>query len=700
MAGSLHRVCPAAQGAFVSSSPGRRAQRMVLAGGGLLTLAALSLIPGRGLALGASRGPDFDGRASFNQGFALPPAVPQQQALERLRARVPALAASRNRSTGVLTVLYNHAGHLTAESLGTPAREAAFLFLYDNLELLGLDRDDLASAEVSEHPHPDLSGVTDVVLLQSCQGLRLYEGRLRVSVTSDGQIARVENGFLPRLCQSVAGNRATVDFGSAAAEAARHAGADARPGEAAGELTWLAIRSGMARLAWHVRVRDAQARRVTHTLVDAQSGAVWLRSTEEEPQASDAPTEPLAATPCVGGLAGEYACNGIDLMARLPLSSFPGPPSSASSIWGIKDMNDNKEYAIIGLRNGTSVVEVTDPVNPRIVGTIPGVSSSWREVKAYQIYDQSGNRWKAYAYVSTEGSGGGIQVIDLTQLPNSVSLAATWTGVSTSHSLFVSNVDSSTGVANNPSFAPFLYVNGSNRGGFRIVSLANPTSLTEVGSWTGTYAHEVYTHVFSDSRANQCAPGHNPCEVVFTFAGSPGIKVVDATDKSAPTLISTFTYPNLGYTHSGWISQSTNHMLVNDELDEGNTGNNTRILVVGLGSLTSLSLAQQYFGPTKATDHNAFVVGNKSYYSSYTRGVAVLDVGDPTNPAELAFFDTYPASNSSSTSGAWGVYPFLPSGTIVVSDIQRGLFVLKEQISDLIFADGFQASTKLGSPGR
>ncbi|HZJ23387.1 MAG TPA: choice-of-anchor B family protein, partial [Anaerolineales bacterium] len=203
----------------------------------------------------------------------------------------------------------------------------------------------------------------------------------------------------------------------------------------------------------------------------------------------------LAASTCSGGFAAEYPCQGIDFLSRVALSSFPGSPTSASNLWGYVDLDDNREYAVIGLRNGTGVVEVTDPVNPRIVGHIAGVNSQWRELKVYQFRNTSvtPNRWDAYAYVTTEGSGGGIQIINLSQLPNSISLAATWTGVSTSHTDQISNINFTTNVSNS-AFPPILYISGANTGGLRFVSLANPTSLTEVGFWTGTYSHDTYPH--------------------------------------------------------------------------------------------------------------------------------------------------------------------------------------------------------------
>jgi choice-of-anchor B domain-containing protein len=366
-------------------------------------------------------------------------------------------------------------------------------------------------------------------------------------------------------------------------------------------------------------------------------------------------------------------------MSRVPLTSFNGNPASASNLWGYVDLDDNREYAIIGLRTGTGVVDVTDPANPVVVETIVGVTSQWREVKVYQFWNATASRWDAYAYVTTEGAGGGIQILDLTQLPNSVTLAGTWTGVSTSHTDQISNIDFTTNVSNNPGFPPILYISGANTGGLRFVSLANPTSLSEIGFWTGTYSHDTYPHVFTDARANQCAPGHNPCEVVFSFAGTAGLKIIDVTNKSAPVTLSTLTYSQLGYVHSGWISSDGNYIFLHDELDEQNFGHNSRIRTINITNLTAPTVSTIYTGPTTAIDHNGYTIGNKFYFSNYTRGIGVLDVTDPNAPVELSYFDTYPTSNSATFNGAWGVYPFLPSGNILISDIQRGLIVVREQ---------------------
>jgi choice-of-anchor B domain-containing protein len=387
-----------------------------------------------------------------------------------------------------------------------------------------------------------------------------------------------------------------------------------------------------------------------------------------------------AVTTCVGGMAGTYPCNGIDLMSRVSLATMSSGATAASNLWGYVDLDDNREYAVVGLNNGTAVVEITDPANPRVVGHVPGNNSQWREVKVYQFRNQATARWDAYAYITTEATGSGIQIINLSQLPTSISLAATWNGVSTSHTVFIGNVDWGTSVGNNPSFPPILYINGANKRGFRMLSLANPTSLQQLGAWDVNYAHDIYTHVFTDERAAQCEPGHNPCEVVFNFSGNTnGVQVIDVTDKTRPTMIGSLRYPNMAFTHSGWISGDTQKLFVMDELDEQQLGTNTLVRTVNIANLRSPTLSGGWTGPGKSIEHNGYTLGNKYYMSHYTRGMVVLNIANPNAPTEASFFDTYPTDNGNTFTSAWGVYPYLPSGNVIISDIQRGLFVVREQ---------------------
>ena len=97
----------------------------------------------------------------------------------------------------------------------------------------------------------------------------------------------------------------------------------------------------------------------------------------------------FAAEVCNAGMAGSFACSKIDLLTHVSLSQFSSAPTAANDIWGFVDRNDNREYAIIGLANGTAVVDVTDPLNPVEAGTIPGIQTSWRDIKVYQFFNNA-----------------------------------------------------------------------------------------------------------------------------------------------------------------------------------------------------------------------------------------------------------------------------------------------------------------------
>ncbi len=235
------------------------------------------------------------------------------------------------------------------------------------------------------------------------------------------------------------------------------------------------------------------------------------------------------------------------------LAQFSSRPISAANVWGFLDLNDNREYAVVGLRNGTAIVEVTDPAAPREVATIPGNSSPWREVKVYQLFDAGANRWRAFAYVATEAANSGIQVIDMSGLPLTAGLASTNLDTSSQHTLYVANIDYATNAAL-PGMTPVLYVAGSNvnGGSWRAYSLANPAFPQHLGSAPTTrYMHDSASFVVTDARTAQCAPGHNPCEVLVDF-NVEAVELWDVTNKTQPVLLGTGTNPNNRYIHSGW----------------------------------------------------------------------------------------------------------------------------------------------------
>lgn len=396
---------------------------------------------------------------------------------------------------------------------------------------------------------------------------------------------------------------------------------------------------------------------------------------------------------CSGGEAGEFSCNNMDLVAHIPLESFPSEPWSANDVWGHVDLNTGTEYAIIGLRNGTAVVNLSDPSNPEVVGVAEGLTASWRDIKVYQYFDNTEGRWMAYAYVSTDGAADSIAVIDLNSLPNAITRLADTSGDTSLHNIYISNVNYSTGVAINNE-TPLLHSMGSNRNGgaHRSYSLANPTSITPVYQPTEAtrddYTHDGTSFMVNDSRAStQCGRSGGKCDVFVDFNENE-MRLWDQTDGDLLRELGQGHYFNASeadshYVHSGWWTEDQRTIYLHDELDELNLDTNTALYIFNVDDLTAPEYKGKWSGPTLAIDHNGFVRGNRYYMSNYERGITVLDITNPESPVEVGYFDTFPVSDSNAFNGAWGVYPFLPSGLILASDINSGLYILRDNTKDV-----------------
>ena len=389
-------------------------------------------------------------------------------------------------------------------------------------------------------------------------------------------------------------------------------------------------------------------------------------------------------TPCVAGSADGFACHNMSLLAHIPLADLPNNPNSANDIWGHVDLNTEKEYAIIGLTNGVAVVDVTIPTTPEVIGSITGLSSGWRDIKVYQFFDTSTLRWQAYAYATTEANEG-LTIIDLNDLENGISLVRRQTTDRSAHNIYISNVDYGLNIAL-AGQVPAVHILGSNNfgGSFRSYVLSDPETLgstyTNSLGTRNDYTHDAASLTINDARAQtDCVQANNTdCLVILDF-NEKSLRIWDHTDENQAIELGSSSYPNAEYTHSGWWSEDKQYVLVHDELDEQEFGLNTTVNIFDISSLSTPTLVSTWSGPTRAIDHNGFVRGNRYYMSNYERGLTVLDITDPSAPVEVGFFDTYPVSDNTGFNGAWGVYPFLPSGNILVSDINSGLYIIQDQ---------------------
>lgn len=359
-----------------------------------------------------------------------------------------------------------------------------------------------------------------------------------------------------------------------------------------------------------------------------------------------------------GTVAGAFASNGVELKSWLPLNTLSTGATSGNSCWGHVSRT-GREYAIIGTSDGTAFVDISNPAAATLKAFKPGPTSLWRDMRVYNNY----------CYSASEG-GSGLQVFDMSLLDTTgeVSLVNTITAPTTTtaatHTLAIDTVSG------------YLYRAGGGSNGLRIYDIrTNPANPTYVGAWSPIYVHECQVVTYaSGPYANR--------QIAFCFGGTnsgntnPGLYVVDVTNKNAPVQLSYTTYPGARFCHQGWIDGNSRYVYIDDELDEGNTVSVTTTIVMNIENLSNVQYVGKFDNGNPAIGHNMFVRGTKLYQANYRSGMRIFDLAaSPTNPPEVAWFDSYPGDDGTQFNGLWNVWPFFPSGVVIGSDIERGLFV-------------------------
>ncbi|MGJ3236069.1 choice-of-anchor B family protein [Marivirga sp.] len=385
----------------------------------------------------------------------------------------------------------------------------------------------------------------------------------------------------------------------------------------------------------------------------------------------------FAQTPCENGKSAGYDCNQIEYLASLGNGQLSGTSGvQGNDIWGWTDPSSGKEYVLMGQTNGTVFVDISSPTSPNIIGRLPsqtGNASSWRDVKVYNNH--------AFI-VADNNTGHGMQVFDLTRLrgvnnPDEIfSADAVYNGVSSAHNIVINQ---ETG---------FAYIvgargasNNCGQGGLHIVNIQDPKNP----KYAGCFDSDGYTHDAQCVIYNGPDQQYQGMEICFN-ANENTVTIANVEDKEDTRLISKKGYSQSAYSHQGWLTEDHQYFISNDELDELNSGLNTRTLIWDVRNLDNPILLTQYFSERTAIDHNLYTKGSLIYQSNYTNGLIVLDgkriaKGDLR---EVAYFDTYTQGDNTSFSGSWSNYPYFKSGVIAISDINNGLFLVKPAIEEKI----------------
>ena len=283
----------------------------------------------------------------------------------------------------------------------------------------------------------------------------------------------------------------------------------------------------------------------------------------------------------------------------------------------------------------------------------------------------------------SDGAGAhGMQVFDLRQLRH-VTTPVTFEETNHYAEIFSAHnivINEETG---------FAYSVGSSSGGetcgggLHMIDLKDPANPVFAGCFTDGSTGRRGTGYSHDA---QCVIYHGPDaaysgqEICFG-SNETALSIANVTDKKAPYSISIATYPSVAYAHQGWLTDDHRYFYLNDELDEaGNLVDGTRTLIWDLIDLDEPVLAGEHIATTTETDHNLYVKGNLMYQSNTSAGLRILDITDPLNPFETAYFDTSPIGGRGVS---WSNYPYFKSGSIVVTGGHYGLFILKKKEVDL-----------------
>jgi choice-of-anchor B domain-containing protein len=309
-----------------------------------------------------------------------------------------------------------------------------------------------------------------------------------------------------------------------------------------------------------------------------------------------------------------------------------------------KSLNDvrgaaynGREYALVGVRDGLSIVDVTDPTAPTEVFFGPGPSSTWRDPFFHN----------GHAYCVTEG-GGGMLIVDMSPLPTTAPLPTTlYTGSTfefeSAHNMFIDTDNDK------------AYIFGTdNIDGAIILDISNPMSPVELGVWNDFYIHDGF--IRGDTMWAACL--------------EEGVFVVDISNPSNPITLANWDTPS-EFAHNVWPSDDNAYCYTTDEVTSG------FVAAYDMSNLQNVVETDKARHPLSdgAAPHNAHFFNDYIVTSHYRDGLTVHDASDPSNIVLTGYFDSSPASGNG-FNGAWGAWPYLPSGNILVSDIEEGLFIL------------------------
>lgn len=312
---------------------------------------------------------------------------------------------------------------------------------------------------------------------------------------------------------------------------------------------------------------------------------------------------------------------------------------------------DGREYALLGASEYAIFLDVTDPSNINEIGRFgDGVVTTWREMKTY----------KDHAYFVSDNNPNGLMVFDMSEMPDTVY-----------QTYFSNDIVQAGHMLNIDTLNGRLYICGGSAGNglfvFDIATNPSTPALLSYVTLPGGYVHDL----------------HVKNNIAYCSHGNAGLYVYDYSDPAFPVLLASKV--TNGYNHSSWLTKDDKYLLVCEEVPTGLPMLMMDIQDVSNGSLEIVKSFKEPLlegiGELNNCYHNPYIKGDYAFVASYQDGVTVWDIQDPLEPALVGYYKTDNNTVYSGYSSIWGAYPYLPSGNILISDMQKGLFVIESPLN-------------------
>ena len=334
-------------------------------------------------------------------------------------------------------------------------------------------------------------------------------------------------------------------------------------------------------------------------------------------------------------------------------SHTPIPNQTLANICGYA--KDGKEYALLGASKGLIIMDVTNPDAPKQIAQLPGPDNLWKEIKVYQNY----------AYVTSEG-GQGLQIVDMSNLPDANVPNHFYTGdgaiANNLGKIHALHIDIPKGVV-----YCFGATGVANSGAVMLDIKTDPWNPKYLGAVTKDYIHDGF------AENDTLYAGH-------IYRGD--MEIWYTGDKKNPVSLGKVKTPT-AFTHNIWLSDNHKHAFTTDENANSFLGSYDVSDPTNIKFLDKIS----HNVGSGAIIHNTHVLNDYAISSYYTEGVTIHDVHRPDNLVEVAHYDTYDLPNSG-FEGAWGVYPYLPSGNLIISNIDEGLYIVSPTYKRACYLEG------------